>query len=221
MTADPIEHPRPAPDVMLQLRTATATEHQQLEDTLDLLDPGLTPARLIAVLGRMHAFWTTAEAGLDAWAAARPDDAADVDWSARRRSDLFAADLDALDAPPGPGPGPHLPAPASTAEALGTMYVLEGSTLGGVFIDRHLGTLPALAGVGRLSAFSPYGDQTGARWASFRRSVRDHVARGGDPDALVAAARRTFATMALWCTDVEQPASRAAGRPTDPGDASA
>lgn len=204
------------PDVMLQLRTATAAEHQHLEETLDLLDPALTPDRLAAVLGRMHSFWTTAEAGLDAWAAARPDDATDVDWAARRRADLFAADLDALGARTHGGPGPDLPAPASTDEALGTMYVLEGSTLGGVFIDRHLATLPALAGIGRLSAFSPYGERTGAQWAAFRRSVRDHVARGGDPDALVGAARRTFTVMAAWCSEVQHSAPEPAAQPTRP-----
>lgn len=222
MTADPRAPARPLPDVMQQLRSATAAEHQQLEDTLDLLDPGLSPARLAAVLQRMHAFWTTAEAGLDTWATDHPVDAADVDWAARRRADLFAADLVALGAAPGTGPLPDLPAPATTDEALGTMYVLEGSTLGGVFIDRHLATLPALADVGRLAAFSPYGEATGARWAAFRRSVRGHVARGGDPDALVGAARRTFAEMAGWCTDVEQAASRVAGRPSEqPGGGSA
>ena len=59
-------------DVLLQLRTATAREHQRVEDTLALLDPELTVPRLAEVLTRMHAFWVSAEAGLDRWAAAEP-----------------------------------------------------------------------------------------------------------------------------------------------------
>ena len=55
---------------MLALRTGTATEHQQLEDSLDLLDPALDATRLGHVLDRMHGFWVAAEAGLDDWAAA-------------------------------------------------------------------------------------------------------------------------------------------------------
>ena len=204
------------PDVMLALRTATAGEHQDLEDTLDLLDPALTADRLAAVLARMHSFWVRAEDGLDTWARTHPADAAAVDWTARRRSALFAADLAALGGDPD-RPGPvDVPAPASTDEALGAMYVLEGSTLGGVFIDRHLATLPGLSQVGPLASFSPYGEQTGARWAAFRRAVREHVARGGDPDALVSAARRTFRLMASWCADVQQGASGSAAGSTTP-----
>jgi len=200
-------------DVMRALRTATAAEHQQLEDTLDLMDPQLTTARLGAVLQRMHAFWVATEDGLDGWAAAHPAAAEDLDWAARRRAHLFAEDLAALGCAPA-GQRPEVPAPASTDEALGTMYVLEGSTLGGQFIDRHLAALPALAGAGPVRAFSPYGEATGARWAAFRRATREHVTRGGDADAVVGAARRTFVLMAQWCADVEQPASPPSDPPT-------
>ena len=65
-----------------------------------------------------------------------------------------------------------------TDAALGRLYVLEGSTLGGVFIDRHLAALPRLAGLPRLHAFSPYGAETGAMWAAFRRQTRARVDAG-------------------------------------------
>ncbi|SCX60870.1 Heme oxygenase [Klenkia marina] len=205
-------------DVMLRLRTATAPEHQQLEDTLDLLSPDLTPGRLAAVLQRMHAYWAAVEAGLDAWAAAHPAAATALDWAARRRTHLFTADLAALGAAPLPDRPTDVGPPAGTDEALGTLYVLEGSTLGGVFIDRHLAALPALAGVGPLAAFSPYGERTGARWAAFRRATRDHVAHGGgDADAVVSAAGRTFRSMAAWCRDVQQSASPTTASTTHPG----
>lgn len=185
-------------DVLRRLRTETAPEHQAVEDTLDLLDAELTRDRLVGALTRMHGFWLAAEAGLDRWAAAHPADAAEVDWAARRRAALFAADLAALGAPPA-AETPELPAVADTDEALGRLYVLEGSSLGGVFIDRHLATLPQLAGAGRLSCFSPYGERTGAMWHAFRTVTRERVARGGDADRLVAAARETFGTLARWC----------------------
>ncbi|WP_235494524.1 biliverdin-producing heme oxygenase [Geodermatophilus sp. Leaf369] len=196
-------------DVMLALRTGTATEHQQLEDSLDLLDPALDAARLGHVLDRMHGFWVTAEAGLDDWAAADPDTATALDWPARRRAHLFAADLAALGRAP-EGDAPALDPVVDTATALGRLYVLEGSTLGGQFIDAHLATLPTLAGAARLHAFSPYGERTGAMWAAFRRVVRDRLVPGPDADTAVSAARRTFHGLAAWCTDVEQPASHPA-----------
>jgi len=217
MTRDPATDLLVPADVMLALRTGTAPEHQQLEATLDLLDPGLTVPRLTAVLQRMHAFWVVVEQGLDTWATAHPHDAAVLEWSARRRAHLFAADLAALGAAPRPDRPADLVPPAGTDEALGTLYVLEGSTLGGVLIDRHLAASPALAGVAPLAAFTPYGERTGARWAAFRRATRDHVARGGDADAVVSAAARTFRSMAAWCRDVQQSASSTTAPTTDPG----
>ncbi|TFV85944.1 biliverdin-producing heme oxygenase [Blastococcus sp. CT_GayMR16] len=184
-------------DVLHLLRTGTAAEHESVERTLDLLDPDLDRARLTGVLTRMHGFWQAAEAVLDDWAARFPADAETVRWFARRRAALFAADLDTLGAGPADA-GPVLPPVADTDDALGRLYVLEGSTLGGTFIDRHLTGLPALSGV-RLRSFSPYGADTGAMWHAFRRVTRDHVAGGGDAGAMVSAATGTFRALEQWC----------------------
>ena len=184
-------------DVVQMLRTGTAADHADVERSLDLLDPDLDRARLTGVLTRMHGFWLAAEAGLDAWAAQFPADARSLSWADRRRADLFAADLAALGAS-GADSGPELPGPAGTDEALGRLYVLEGSTLGGAFIDRHLATLPGLSGL-RLRAFSPYGPRTGAMWHAFRTAARARVNAGADPATMVAAARQTFGALAGWC----------------------
>jgi heme oxygenase (biliverdin-IX-beta and delta-forming) len=152
----------------------------------------------------MHGFWLAAEAGLDDWAGRHPADAADVLWTRRRRADLFAADLGALGTDDAGGTLCLAPL-GGTDEALGRMYVLEGSTLGGAFIDRHLAGLPQFSGV-RLRSFSPYGDRTGAMWHGFRRSVRDRVEAGGDADVMLTAARDTFGALAAWCRSAAVPA---------------
>ena len=187
-------------DVLRRLRTDTAPEHEAVERSLDLLDAGLTSARLAAVLFRMHGFWLAAEAGLDRWAAAEPAASSLLHWADRRRAHLFAVDLAALGAAPaGPAATPDLPPVPGTDEALGRLYVLEGSTLGGVFIDRHLAALPQLAGTGTLRAFSPYGERTGSMWRDYRTATRAHVAAGGDVARLVGAAKQTFTALAAWC----------------------
>lgn len=187
-------------DVLQLLRAGTRAEHEDVERTLDLLDPGLGADRLGRVLALMHAFWVAAEAGLDAWARRHPDDAAAIAWPDRRRAAVFAADLRSLHAAPTTDV-PHLPPVRGTDEALGRLYVLEGSTLGGTVIDRHLAARPDLAGLD-LRAFHPYGERTGAMWAAFRRATRAHVAAGGDAAAVLAAARTTFAALAGWCRPV-------------------
>jgi heme oxygenase len=186
-------------DVLRRLRAATAVEHERVEETLALMDPGLTRERLAAVLVLMHGFWLAAEESLDAWASRDPATAADVQWADRRRAELFAADLEALGRPAVAPARPQLPALTGTDEALGRLYVLEGSTLGGTFIDRHLATLPELSGGLRLQAFSPYGSDTGPMWQAFRRVTRDHVDGGGDARAVIDAARTTFTVLADWC----------------------
>jgi heme oxygenase (biliverdin-IX-beta and delta-forming) len=202
---DKAVHARGQDDVLLRLRTGTADEHEDVERILDLLDPALGRDRLAEVLGRMHAFWVAAEDGLDRWAAGHPADADAVDWARRRRAALFADDLRTLGGTPTAG-GPALPVVDGTDQALGRLYVLEGSTLGGTFIDRHLASLPHLADV-RIRAFSPYGDGTGAMWAAFRRVTRARVEAGGDAEAMVDAARDTFRALAAWCRPAAAPVS--------------
>jgi heme oxygenase (biliverdin-IX-beta and delta-forming) len=190
-------------DVLHRLRTGTAPEHEDVERALDLLDPALDRPRLAEVLDRMHGFWVAAEAGLDAWAARSPADADDVAWPRRRRAALFAADLAELGGRAGTA-APQLPPVAGTDQALGRLYVLEGSTLGGTFIDRHVASLPQLSGV-RIRAFSPYGRETGAMWAAFRRVTRRRVAAGGDAEVMLGSARDTFRALAAWCRPVAAP----------------
>jgi len=191
-----------APDVLRMLRLGTADEHGTVERVLDLLDPALSRPRLAAVLERMHGFWLAAEAGLDDWAARFCDDAHALGWSRRRRAHLFAADLGALGGRPQVAV-PDLAGLSGTDEALGRLYVLEGSTLGGVLIDRHLAGLPELSDV-RVRAFSPYGSETGAMWHAYRTAVRARVAAGGDAGTIVGAARATFAALAAWCLPVAE-----------------
>ncbi len=67
---------------------------------------------------------------------------------------------------------PALTAPRSPAELTGLMYPLEGSTLGGQVISRHLeNSLGLTAGSGGRF-FSGYGAETGSRWMQFMEFAR-------------------------------------------------
>ena len=84
--------------------------------------------------------------------------------------------------------------------ALGSAYVLEGSTLGGRVITQHL-SKASWCPSGGLQYFNPYGDETGSNWQALLR----HLATAtGDTDRIVAGALRTFEILQDWlvCDDL-------------------
>lgn len=108
----------------------------------------------------------------------------DLDIGARQRTTRLNDDLRAL--------GAAVPEQAdlppvnfgSEGEALGFLYVLEGSSLGGRVILKALAAGGATAE--GLSFLDPYGPETGARWRSFLAVLEqagaasiDEVAKGG------------------------------------------
>lgn len=85
-----------------------------------------------------------------------------------------------------------LPAAESTASLLGYMYVLEGSTLGGAFIykhvNRHLNVTEEQGG----AYFSCYQNQLSARWKTFLEIVGEYSLQKHQADEIIAAARLAF-----------------------------
>lgn len=81
---------------------------------------------------------------------------------------------------------------------LGTLYVFEGSTLGGQLIARHLETTLGFAdGVG-YRYFRSYGADVPRRWQDFRAQLLARSAPEVDDD-IVEGARVTFTTLRRWC----------------------
>lgn len=92
-----------------------------------------------------------------------------------------------------------LPEIHETAAAIGSLYVLEGSTLGGQVITRLLGQCldaPPERG-GRF--FAGYQEQTVPNWRRFGEWAETWAARHPDSEpAAVEAARKTFDSFARW-----------------------
>lgn len=86
---------------------------------------------------------------------------------------------------------------ASRARALGSMYVLEGSALGGQLIARIIEAELGLRHGEGYSFFRGFGHETGPRWRAFQEFLI-HASRGSSDDELVAAARQTFAVLQSW-----------------------
>ena len=79
--------------------------------------------------------------------------------------------------------------------------MLEGSTLGGQVIGRHIGALHGLDGAG-LAYYRAHGRQTGVMWNLFRARLERLPAHPATEAAVTDAAVATFEAMRGWlCAD--------------------
>jgi heme oxygenase len=183
---------------MRALREATHEEHEAIERVVPLTQDHLRLPDYVAYLERALGFYAPLEARLSPALAGVPA----LDLAARQKTPLLERDLESLGVDAGrraelPRCAPELP--ASPSAALGVLYVLEGATLGGRIIARHLEkNLPELPASARRF-LEPYGEDTGPRWKAFGAAVEAFAAGpDADLDAMCAAARTTFTRYGEW-----------------------
>jgi heme oxygenase len=82
--------------------------------------------------------------------------------------------------------------------ALGAMYVMEGSTLGGQVICRQLNKTLGLQAPDGMSFFYGHGTQTGPMWKEFLSNFTTAAVQGGQQEAIIASAKDTFARFEHW-----------------------
>ncbi len=189
--------------VLERLRSETREHHERAERVVPLLSPALTKDAyrryLLALLGLYRPLEERlAAAGLSG-----------IDLAARRKSAWIERDLRALgveerviQAAP---TCDDLPALDSVDRAWGCLYVLEGATLGGQILARHV---RGREGLEDACAFlTAYGERTGERWTELRAALSAHAARGADEDAIVAGAKATFDAFERWIRRAEERAA--------------
>jgi heme oxygenase len=184
--------------VIAALRRGTEAAHADLEQRVSLGHILATRTSYTAFLGRMLGVFAPLEPVLEL---------ALRDWPAlalveRRKTPLLLADLRALGLSAGEIAGlPRVAALAHVedeATALGTLYVLEGTTLGGKLIAREaearLGIAPANGG----SFHAAYGQAVGQRWRELVAVLEGAAEAGQDPDRMVTGAQDAFAAVESW-----------------------
>lgn len=90
-----------------------------------------------------------------------------------------------------------LPSAENDNALLGAAYVLEGSTLGGQFISRHIEQALGLQDGEGYRYFRSYGADVPARWQEFRQALLRQSSPQNDPQMLDAA-QQTFAKLGAW-----------------------
>jgi heme oxygenase len=100
---------------------------------------------------------------------------------------------------------PRLLAPTSLASALGVLYVVEGSNLGGRVIGRHV-SVALDVGVGAGGSFfcGLSAEQARRRWQVLVDTLHDTIdPTGAAQQPVIDAALATFAALGAWMRTVD------------------
>lgn len=171
-----------------RLRHATAEAHAALERDLDWEARVASLSGYRDLLARLRGFHAVYEPAIGA-ALADP-----AFFAPRRRLAALDADLAGLPPAGRPATGPAAPRLDGAGGALGALYVLEGSTLGGVMIGRHVARLHGESVP--LAYYSGRGREAGPLWRSFRERL-DSLPEA-QAAAAFAAGIATFEAMRRW-----------------------
>jgi heme oxygenase len=180
-------------ETLSYLRGITRSAHVAVENVLDLQGDDLTLERYRYVLGRLYGFWST-------WEVQIGDLFGDDTFLApRRRAHLLAADLATLQMSQQAlfklARCPRLDL-LDKRMALGSIYVMEGSSLGGRVILRNVERCLGDAAKASSTYFRGYGEHTGTMWREFLTRLEQ-----SDPNNKVLIGRgalTTFESFGHW-----------------------
>ena len=188
--------------ILEQLKKATRPYHEAMErDPLSrsLLSPAISHDDYVHILQVYLGFYAPLEQALFSL----PDWAKlGFDIERRRKAGMPLHDLRALGASTIDANDvlhcSALPPVVDLGVALGCMYVLEGATLGGQLIARHLGATLGLGPTSGSAFFNSHGAELGPRWKEFRALLEAQAATPAISEAAVATAAATFLAMERW-----------------------
>jgi heme oxygenase len=181
--------------ILARLKSETRAAHDRIEAAMDLDRRIASRDAYRDLLIRFYGFHK-------AWEEAAAGKAPDRGFFERRRKTrLLVQDLEALglkseDIIRLPQCRPLMPLPAPEA-VLGSMYVVEGSTLGGAIIARDVEQRLGLTAETGCAYFRSYGRDIAAMWKSFGAVLVEASSPEAD-DVIVESAQKTFDVMHDW-----------------------
>lgn len=189
-------------ELLTALKQSTEPYHKSLEKTLNILNPAMTESYYLAIVKAFWGYYQPLEATLadfDGLKVYVPDLQARFKLSLLE-TDLVALGVDKVEIAKIPV-CIELPACIDIAQALGCLYVMEGATLGGQVISRHLFRLFEMEAKNGTAFFSGYGSANSSMWLIFRELL---IASGADQKTVVQAACETFQTLEQWLLSLEE-----------------
>jgi heme oxygenase (biliverdin-IX-beta and delta-forming) len=178
-------------DPLAALRLRTGALHRQLEMRASfsrLMNDDVAPADVARVFVIFHAFYDGLERVLLPYLATLPHSPL-----YRPRRALLAMDLGTLGCPlPAAAP---LVLPSSLGAVMGVIYAVEGSSLGGQVVARHLASRLGRDFADSLCFFSAMADGVGEHWRTVLFALREVLADDECVDAVVEGATFVFSSL--------------------------
>jgi heme oxygenase len=189
--------------IMERLRNETKTAHQQLEKaTIPYIKKATNEEQYAYLLKMFYGYFKPVEERIQSLVG--EDLLGDI--SERRQTSAILADLKTIGADSNELlVSELLPNLGNVSQAIGALYVLEGSTLGGRFISQMLMKQLNRSAEDGISFFSGYGANTDAKWKAFTEMVNEYAQKFPEKkDEIVAAADETFANFGRWVVKYEE-----------------
>lgn len=181
----------------LALKKNTKQQHQELEKVLvKRLKSIRTEADYIDILLRFYGFIRPWEASIGN----NIDTALLPDFPERRKIGWLIEDLRHFDATEEVAICEDLPLIGNKYQALGSLYVMEGSTLGGQIISDMVSRMLNMEGSQGMVFFKAYGDQTLPMWSRFQHCLDVQVWDDSSRELAEEAAGQTFIKFKNWLT---------------------
>jgi len=179
-----------------QLRLATANLHLRAEELLNISVLMFDRGSYADTLDRFHGLYFPLEQALRQY---RRWGALGLNLRERSHVGRLYRDLVALGREPSPQHASDVGEVTSFEHALGALYVMEGSTLGGRIILRHLEESEIDIPTGARSFFGGHGPDTGVMWRSFVSSLDAFgELHPTSRTAVQQGAQRTFDAVIAW-----------------------
>lgn len=177
-----------------KLRAGTRHTHGELEKQMMPLINGVTDAVSYAkLLHLFYGYYRPLENGINKYL----QDAVLADLGERRSSEWILNDLRLLRQSADVDEDGNAPLITSRADALGALYVMEGSTLGGKVICKMIaGNLDETDHLA-LTFFNGYGEHTGLKWKGFL-AVLDRFSDTPEEQEIIEKADEVFVGFREW-----------------------
>jgi heme oxygenase len=186
--------------IIERIKMQTSDSHTSLENSpllRSISEKSLTLIQYISILQKFYGFFYPMEHHIGRF----PVEQYLPDFAQRRKAALLKRDLACItDKKSLPLPSCHdLPPVTNMAQAFGSLYVMEGSTLGGKMIYKVVKELLGLDEQNGLSFFYGYGAETGNKWKIFQQSLlklsSEHT---NTDDQIIDSANHTFLQLKAW-----------------------